>query len=582
MLFAGPGAPLRARERQRSHVLVEGTSARQPAERPTSRRAPLTTDFRGIREAPLIAWRASSVNEPLRFVKETLHERLHVGPARDAPSAAHIPPVQGSGTESTDGGVAASSESLGAVHMQELWGTVVAVQANFYQVRIDPQPSLSGDSLAAPLEILCTRRARLKKIDQSVMVGDRVRITGDRPRPVEYVPVGGVGGGAAIEEVMMPRATELDRPPVANAFQALVVISIADPPIDPDQATRFIVACEAAGLRVRLCVNKSDLVSEHVRTAWTVRIRDWGYEPLFVSAEKDSDIERVVDFLREGAPPGAITVVVGPSGVGKSSILNRLVPDLNLRTGEVSGKLRRGRHTTRHVQLFELPGGSSGLKAAPLLADTPGFNRPDVTCAPEEVAAYFPEVARQFAVAGGRCAFSDCLHRDEEGCVVRGDWERYPHYVSMLAEAEERAEQLRTRETAGATPKTERRRGVKAVAGKGGRVTYEPKLDARKYRSESRKSATQRLRVHDWGDEADADGDEDDDEERGGPAPPYPRPGPPRASPSGGGSAGSSGGGARRGAARRGGRRGRRRRRRCSTTRLPSTKRMTGRRRRVR
>ena len=118
-------------------------------------------------------------------------------------------------------------------------------------------------------------------------------------------------------------------------------------------------------------------------------------------------------------------MVAGPSGVGKSSLTNRLVPQQKLRVNAVSGRLGRGRHTTRHVELFELPMGG-------FLADTPGFNQPDISSTPEGLDDYFPEIRQRRAVA--TCQFSDCLHRDEPGCIVRGDWERYEYYLTMLDE----------------------------------------------------------------------------------------------------------------------------------------------------
>ena len=131
-----------------------------------------------------------------------------------------------------------------------------------------------------------------------------------------------------------------------------------------------------------------------------------------------------------------ITVLAGLSGVGKSSLINQLAPENKLRVGEVTGKLGRGRHTTRHVELFEFTNGS-------LLADTPGFNQPDLDCNPGDLVNYFPE-ARQ-RLAEGNCQFNDCLHQDEPNCAVRGDWERYQHYLDFLAEAIARQEKLNDR-----------------------------------------------------------------------------------------------------------------------------------------
>ncbi len=364
-----------------------------------------------------------------------------------------------------------------------LLGTVLAVQANFYRVQLDLgsrekykedkedkedkklfsplsiPSSLSVASLYPPL-LLCTRRTRLKKIGQQVMVGDRVLV--EEPD--------WAGQRGAIAHVL-PRKNQLDRPAIANVNQILLVFAVADPPLEPYQLSRFLVKAESTDLDVVLCLNKSDLISTQQQEQIHQHLIKWGYQPSFISVYKSINIDNLSTHLK-----GKITVVAGPSGVGKSSLINALIPNINLRVGEISGKLARGRHTTRHVELFDLPSGG-------LLADTPGFNQPDLDCSPEELAVYFPEARQRLAVA--RCRFSDCLHRDEPDCAVRGDWERYQHYLEFLEEAIAHQSQLNQQADPESTIKVK-------TKGKG-KQKYEPKLESKKYRQKSRRTQLQEL-----------------------------------------------------------------------------------------
>jgi len=342
---------------------------------------------------------------------------------------------------------------------KDLTGVVLSVQANFYEVQLDPHAPLPPEAEETQ-SLLCIRRSRLKKIGQRVMVGDRVLI--EEPD--------WAGGRGAIAQIF-PRDTELDRPPIANASQIVLVFALADPPLDPVQLSRFLVKAESTTLAVQLCLNKQDLVTEAELQDWRDRLAQWGYHPLFISAYKGTGVESLRESLCDKT-----TLVSGPSGVGKSSLLNLLLPEANLRVGEVSGKLRHGRHTTRHVELFELNSGG-------LLADSPGFNQPDLDCAPTELVQFFPEARSRLAEAS--CQFNDCLHRDEPGCVVRGEWERYEHYLLFLEEAIARQTALERSPDAEAT--------TKQKVGQAGKIETEPKLSPKKHRRPSRRTEKQAL-----------------------------------------------------------------------------------------
>ncbi|MBW4657404.1 MAG: small ribosomal subunit biogenesis GTPase RsgA [Drouetiella hepatica Uher 2000/2452] len=359
---------------------------------------------------------------------------------------------------------------------QDFLGIVLAVQANYYWVRLDTscsapysgqassEQSYSDQASSEPKEVtlLCTRRTRLKKMGQQVAVGDRVQV-----EEIDWTD-----GRAAISQVL-PRGTELDRPPIANVDQILLVFALEEPTIDPFQLSRFLVKAESTEIPVLLCLNKGDLITAAARQQWRDRLQAWGYDPVIVSLRESMGLDLLYSHLSD-----RITVVCGPSGVGKSSLTNYLIPDLAQRVNTVSGKLSRGRHTTRHVELFQLPLGG-------LIADTPGFNQPDLNCAPVDLAQYFPEARQRLDAAS--CQFSNCLHRDEPNCVVRGDWERYEYYLTFLEEAIVYQTAIDRSGDAESTTKA-KNRGE-------GLVQTEPMLDRKKYRRPSRRTTKQDLRA---------------------------------------------------------------------------------------
>jgi ribosome biogenesis GTPase len=356
--------------------------------------------------------------------------------------------------------------------MLAITGTVLAVQANYYRVILDQAFSLelldeSGQKFSQLVhELLCTRRARLKKIGQQICVGDRITI--EEPD--------WQGGRGAISEVE-PRRNLLDRPTVANVDLILLVFALAEPSLDPHQLSRFLVKAESTGVDVLLCLNKRDLVSEQIWQSWCDRLKSWGYPPIAISTYTREGIDELAQHLQTG-----VTVVAGQSGVGKSSLINLLIPNLQVRVGEVSQRLGHGKHTTRHVELFALPAGG-------YLADTPGFMQPNLTVTPQELTDCFPE-ARQRLASGESCHFNDCLHRrDEPNCVVRGDWERYEHYIAYLEEAIAYQQKLKNTANADAS--------VKVKDTSDGKQQQEPRLLKKRYRRESRRSEHQNLETDD-------------------------------------------------------------------------------------
>ena len=269
-------------------------------------------------------------------------------------------------------------------------GLVIRAQSGFFEVETEAGP------LTAKL------RGRLKEERQAtdiVALGDRVEVMD-------------LGDGTGViyevrerERVLSRQAPERDREQIiiANPDQAVFVFACDDPPFNPRMLDRYLVAAEREYIPVRICGNKVDLVQGDAIREQFELYQDIGYPVHFTSALTGEGVDELRQQLVD-----RVSVFAGPSGVGKTSLLNAIQPDLALRTGEVRQVTRKGKHTTVSLKLVPLAGGG-------YVADTPGmkaFALWDIE--PEELDAYFVEIRP--LVSG--CAFSDCSHLHEPGCAV--------------------------------------------------------------------------------------------------------------------------------------------------------------------
>jgi ribosome biogenesis GTPase len=228
------------------------------------------------------------------------------------------------------------------------------------------------------------------------------------------------------------RKNELIRPPIANVDQAILVFSAARPNFSPGLLDRFLVLIESKAITPIICLTKMDLLSpedEKKIHSYCEDYRAIGYHVITTSIKNGIGLDQIRAVLQ-----GKTSVFAGQSGVGKSSLLNALRPDLHLETKDISDSLGRGKHTTRHVELIEIDNG--------LVADTPGFSSLEFgDLAPEELSICFPEIHQR----SQDCKFRGCFHLNEPKCAVRDAVEkkeiptyRYDHYQQFLAEIKER------------------------------------------------------------------------------------------------------------------------------------------------
>lgn len=263
----------------------------------------------------------------------------------------------------------------------------------------------------------CKAKGIFRNQNIKPLVGDDVEInTDDQPE----------GSGTIVD--ILPRKNELIRPAVANVDQAMVIFAAAEPAPNLNLLDRFLIMMRRQKLNTIVCFNKMDIVTENEISLLNETYKQCGYEVLFTSMlHKDGNsLSQLRHMLRDKT-----TVLAGPSGVGKSTFINAIAPEANMETGNISEKIKRGKHTTRHSELICVEMGT-------YVMDTPGFSSLYIDdIEKEELKDYFVEFGRYEE----ECRFIGCSHRNEPGCAVKEAVKdnkiskiRYENYITLYEE----------------------------------------------------------------------------------------------------------------------------------------------------
>ncbi|AEP86566.1 MULTISPECIES: ribosome small subunit-dependent GTPase A [Bacillus] len=291
-------------------------------------------------------------------------------------------------------------------------GKIIKALSGFYYVLDESEDS---DKV-----IQCRGRGIFRKNKITPLVGDYVVYQAENDKE-----------GYLLE--IKERTNELIRPPICNVDQAVLVFSAVQPSFSTALLDRFLVLVEANDIQPIICITKMDLIEDQdtqdAIQAYAEDYRNIGYDVYLTSSKDQDSLADIIPHFQDKT-----TVFAGQSGVGKSSLLNAISPELGLKTNEISEHLGRGKHTTRHVELIHTSGG--------LVADTPGFSSLEFTDIEEEELGYtFPDIREK----SSSCKFRGCLHLKEPKCAVKQAVEdgelkqyRYDHYVEFMTEIKDR------------------------------------------------------------------------------------------------------------------------------------------------
>ena len=257
---------------------------------------------------------------------------------------------------------------------------------------------------------LCKVRKSINFKNQLIYVGDEVVI--------ENIDL---KSKRAVITSLKKRKNLLVRPSVANISNIYITFSVEEPALNLSQVNRFLISAESMGVEVSLVLTKCDLISDTKRFSLIDKFEKWGYQAITLNLEKSDYFNNLLVELKQKK----CSIFMGPSGVGKSTLLNMIIPGLQNSTAPVSNKIKRGKNTTRNVELFSISNQS-------YIVDTPGFNmqsfKVDISLLPN----LYSEIYKQVIDEGIKCKFRNCLHLNDEGCNLNKSFERYSFYKEMI------------------------------------------------------------------------------------------------------------------------------------------------------
>ena len=259
-------------------------------------------------------------------------------------------------------------------------------------------------------KLLCKVRKSISFKDQFIYVGDEVVI--------ENIDL---KSKRALITSLKKRKNLLSRPSVANISNIYITFSVAEPELNLSQVNRFLISAESIGVTVSLVLTKCDLISDKRRSFLFDKFVKWGYKVKTLNLKKSDNFKNLLVDLKQNK----CSIFMGPSGVGKTTLLNMIIPGLKNNTSPVSKKIKRGKNTTRNVELFSISNQS-------YIVDTPGFNMQPLEVDIRLLPNLYSEIYKQVIEEGIKCKFRNCLHLNDEGCNVNKSFERYSFYKEMI------------------------------------------------------------------------------------------------------------------------------------------------------